>query len=151
MTNQDEFRTILDALPPKAVRSRLEPYAELIHELRRRGRTYREITHILSERCGIQTSRSTVNDFVCARSKKTRNLQKRGSRETKARPENSVLLPQTKAPTETGLPMDDIQKRIAALKSRPIPATEKDIKIFQYDPEQPLTLPSKSQKKESDQ
>ena len=151
MTKQDEFRTILDTLPPKATRSRLEPYAELIHELRRRGRTYREIARILSERCGIQTSRSTVNDFVCTRSKRTQNSHKRGSLEPKARPENSVLLPKTKTTAETGVTTEDIQKRMAALKSRPIPVTETNLKIFHYDPEQPLTLPAKLQKKESDQ
>jgi hypothetical protein len=150
MKKQNEFRTILDTLPPKAARSRLEPYLELIHELRRRGRTYREIARILSERCGIQTSRSTVNDFVCARSKRTQNSQRRGSLKPKARPDYSVLLPKTKITAETGGTSDDIQKRIAALKSRPIPATETNPRIFHYDPEQPLTLPSKSKKKESD-
>ena len=34
----------------------------------------------------------------------------------------------------------EVQKRIAAFKSRPIPATE--VKIFHYDPEQPLQISS---------
>jgi hypothetical protein len=34
---------ILDSLTDKPPRSRLEPHHELIQELRRRGRTYRDI------------------------------------------------------------------------------------------------------------
>ena len=34
------FQDILDSLPEKPARSRLEPYRELIEELRRRGRTF---------------------------------------------------------------------------------------------------------------
>jgi hypothetical protein len=52
--------------------------------------------------------------------------------------------------TETPAAIDEIQKRIAALKSRPIPATETNPKIFHYDPDQPLRLPSKSRKKDVD-
>jgi hypothetical protein len=41
-----EMQAILDRLPPKPPRSKLEPHAELIQELRRRGRSYREISGI---------------------------------------------------------------------------------------------------------
>ena len=34
---------ILESLPPKSPRSKLEPHRELIRELRRKGRTYREV------------------------------------------------------------------------------------------------------------
>jgi len=44
-----KFKEILDGLPDKRPRSRLEPYRELISGLRRRGRTYRDIAHILGE------------------------------------------------------------------------------------------------------
>jgi hypothetical protein len=39
----DGFREILDSLPNATSRSCLEPYQELIQELRRRKRRYREI------------------------------------------------------------------------------------------------------------
>src|SRR5579864_9456177 len=58
------FQEILDSLPPKRPRSRLEPYAELIAELRQRGTTHRKIAAILTERCQLQTSASTVHDFL---------------------------------------------------------------------------------------
>ena len=121
MTTEDTFKAILDSYPPKPSRSRLEPYAELILGLHRRGRTYREIARILSERCDIHAPRSTVNDFIRARSKRTRNSQKCGSREQKTRHQNSALLPKSKIPAETGLGMDEIQKRIEDLKNRPMP------------------------------
>ena len=62
------IQAILDGLPPKPPRSRLEPYEELIRELRNRGRTYREIVQVLSEHCGFSTVPSTVHSFVRARS-----------------------------------------------------------------------------------
>src|SRR6516162_4929908 len=43
-----KFEDILDTLPEKPPRSRLEPYRELIGELRKRGRTYRDIAGILA-------------------------------------------------------------------------------------------------------
>jgi hypothetical protein len=56
----DRFQEILDGVPEKSPRSSLEPYHELISELRRRGRTYREIAHILAERCQFWAAASTV-------------------------------------------------------------------------------------------
>src|ERR1017187_5089462 len=49
----DKFGGLLDSLPEKPPRSRLEPYSELIVELRRRGRTYREMARILAEKCKV--------------------------------------------------------------------------------------------------
>ena len=65
----DRFRDILDSLPPKPPRSRLEPYAELINELRHRGTTYRNTAKILAEECQLEVSASTVHDFVRVRSR----------------------------------------------------------------------------------
>jgi len=58
------FDRILDNLPEKRSRSRLEPYAVLIRELLRRHRTYREIASVLLERFQLHTSISTIHDFV---------------------------------------------------------------------------------------
>src|SRR5688572_16345823 len=73
----DKFQDIVDSLPEKPARSRLEPYNELIDELRRRGRTYREIAHILAEKCQLIAGASTIHDFVRVRSLKTRKPAKR--------------------------------------------------------------------------
>jgi hypothetical protein len=50
-----DFQDILDGLPEKPPRSRLETYRPLIEELRRRGRTYQEIVEILEEKCQLHT------------------------------------------------------------------------------------------------
>ena len=61
------LQAILDSLPPKPPRSKLEPYVELIQELRRRGRSYREIAGILANRCGVNAGTHTVYNFVRVR------------------------------------------------------------------------------------
>ena len=141
MTNDHSFKTILDSFPPKLSRSGLEPYAELILELHRRGRSYREIARILSERCDIRTSRSTVNDFVRARLKRARSLQKGGLPEPNANPHKSApSCQQTSSPPESGAVNDEIRYRIAALKHRRT-QSEAETVHFEYDPSQPLHLP----------
>ena len=60
----DDIQAILDKLPPKPPRSKLEPYAELIHELRRRGRSYCEIAGTLTGCCGVTAGTHTVYNFV---------------------------------------------------------------------------------------
>jgi hypothetical protein len=62
-----ELKKILDTLPNKPSRSRLEPCREFVEELRRRGRTYREISVILAEKCQVKVSASGIHDFMRAR------------------------------------------------------------------------------------
>jgi IS30 family transposase len=61
---EQRFLEILDHLPEMTSRSRLEPYKELIRELRRRQRSYREIARVLAEHCGIRVCHSTLHEFV---------------------------------------------------------------------------------------
>jgi hypothetical protein len=144
MATKDEFAAILDSLPPKPFRSRLEPYAELIMELHRRGRTYREIVRILSEHCDFQTSRSTLNDFVRARSKRPRNMHESELSRAKTRLQNSDLSVKIELPPETRVAPDEIQKRISELKRRTTPVSHSQ--RFHYDPDKPLSLPPKQKK-----
>ena len=54
-TVNTEHQTVLSdlaGLPPKPPRSKLEPHRELIRELRRKGRTYREVARLFHERLG---------------------------------------------------------------------------------------------------
>ena len=46
----DKVNEILDRLPAKPPRSRLDPHAALIEEMRRRGRTFAEIARVLAGR-----------------------------------------------------------------------------------------------------
>lgn len=150
----ESFGHILDSLPEKRSRSRLEPYKALIDELLRRRRTYREIARVLLDRFQLHVSISTIHDFVrrCeAPARKARMGRGLGFKKT---PKENLIDRGRGLQinvTETSAALDEIQKRIADLKSRPNPETETNPKIFHYDPEQPLHLPSTSRKKDLDQ
>jgi hypothetical protein len=64
---EGRLRTILEQLPPDPPRSKLEPYADLIWDLRRRRKTYRAIAAFLAEHCNLQVQHSTIYDFVRVR------------------------------------------------------------------------------------
>jgi len=59
----------IDNLPNKPPRSKLEPHRDLIRELRRKGRTYRELSRIFEERLNMHVAPSTLHSFVkvCAK------------------------------------------------------------------------------------
>ena len=94
-----KFEAILNSLPTKEPRSRLEPYGELITEMRKRGRTYREIAQVLKKACGLKIGASTVNDFVLARSK-SKAKQSRSSSRTMTTNKNKDGLTSTYKDTE---------------------------------------------------
>jgi hypothetical protein len=137
----EAFQVILDSLPPKQPRSRLEPYTELIHELRKRGRSYREIVGILGDRCGIQVGVHTVYNFVrvrtTARGKRTKattpSVDKAANLVTQSAP-----LPATVSEQDVD---HEVWQRIRALKNRSVPAPTKGAeKVFHYDENMPLTV-----------
>ena len=68
-------QTILESLPPKSPRSKLEPHRELIRELRRKGRTYREVALLFHERLGLYVAPSTLHSFVKVRAKHRKQTQ----------------------------------------------------------------------------
>ena len=65
----------LGDLPPKPPRSKLEPHRELIRELRRKGRTYREVAQLFHERLGLRVAPSTLHSFVKVRAKHRKREQ----------------------------------------------------------------------------
>ena len=71
--DDDKLRNIIASLPEKVSRSRLEPYRELIAELRRLGRPYREIARLLRETCQLQVSAAAVHHFVRLHLRRKRN------------------------------------------------------------------------------
>src|SRR6267378_6638911 len=115
-----KFRQILDGLPDKPPRSRLEPYRELISELRRRGRTYRDIAHILAEKCQVQVTASGVHDFVRKRSRDRRKpAGPMTSSRTEKRPAAAIRRVATTPKSAPNLSFgDDVRRKIAALKAR---------------------------------
>jgi hypothetical protein len=59
----------LDLMPGKPFQSKLIPYEDLIRDLRKAGRTYREISDILKKDHGIEAHPDTVNSFVIVRAR----------------------------------------------------------------------------------
>src|SRR5438128_4932327 len=133
--NDDQVRKILDALPKKVSRSRLEPYRELIRQLRRRRRTYREIAQLLGEHCQLRISVTAVHKFV------ERNLRRK---QTGYKPQETGSIASTHADrkvrmpagteklcalkNQTYAPGEPVWERIAELKQQPLPdeATDKE-------------------------
>jgi hypothetical protein len=148
-----KFQDILDGLPDKPPRSRLEPYRPLIEELRRRGRTYQEIVQILEENCQVHTAVSTVNDFIRRDARTKQNL----STSTKPRvgapagtpPDTTAAARGPNLVKQQTSPAEDVRQRIAALKLRPVPVEAP--KLFHYDPDEPLRLVPKGEKTGSEQ
>jgi hypothetical protein len=129
------LKKILDELPRKPPRSRLEPYREFIEELRGRGRTYREIAEILADKCAVEVTGSGVHDYL-----RTRLRAK--ARQAESRPTNSNQIPvvhQVAASTVAMASSSEAQRKIAALKARKT-ASEPDPRGFDYDPDEPLRL-----------
>jgi hypothetical protein len=55
----DRLKNILDTLPTKSPRSRMEPYREFIQELGRQGSHVPSIARILSEKCQVHIDGGT--------------------------------------------------------------------------------------------
>src|SRR5437762_1902780 len=149
----DRFQDILDGMPEKPPRSRLEPYRELIDELRRRGRTYREIARILAEKCQLRTAASTVNRYLRKRmSAKAKSPARRTPKPTKTMRVTAKAaterIARPNSPQEERPSRNEIQERIAALKLKPAPA-QSNPELFRYDPNEPLHLPPKGRKANS--
>jgi IS30 family transposase len=80
----DKVNEILDRLPPKPPRSRLDPHAALIEELRRRGRTYREIARVLAEDCQVHSSPSNIYYFVRLRAQEAKQARAQEAKQDQA-------------------------------------------------------------------
>jgi hypothetical protein len=138
----EKHRSILEGLPNKSPRSRLEPYQELIIELRRRGRTYREIERILVDQCQFRVSRGAINNLVRGHLRKEKKSPKC--------PRRSVIsterVKKTNLANTADVTGNEVYRRIAELKQRPV-ATQTIPKVFHYDPDEPLHLiPEKTRK-----
>jgi hypothetical protein len=133
----ETHQAILDSLPPRRRRSKLEPYAGLIRALRARGRSYREIVTILRERCGVQVATHTLFRFVRARAPQTG-----GSRPRRRQPPGGERRPAANRPSPSSRSPDgpeDVWARIVAAKRR-APASTTEPKAFAYDETEPLQL-----------
>ena len=112
---------ILESLPPKSPRSKLEPHRELIRELRRKGRTYREVALLFHERLGLYVAPSTLHSFVKVRAKHRKQTQ--------------FELPPIEASSIQGPELSGI----VALRAKSLTPTRKPAR-FVFRENEPLTL-----------
>jgi len=144
---EDNFQDILSKVTKKLGRSRLEPYGELIDELRACGLTYRDIADVLTDELKFHVPKSTVNDFMRERARRRRNAIRQVSRRVAIPPlfvPKAVSLHSGQGPGD-----EEVRQRIAALKARK-PATTPSDNGFFFDPTEPLRLidPGKQKREE---
>jgi hypothetical protein len=132
-----DLQAILDGLPPRRRRSKLEPYVALIRALRARGRSYREIVTILRDDCGLHVALHTVYHFVRAQEQKksARRRRRRQPSEAVQRDSGADALSLPRSPDGS----EDVWTAIAAVKQR-APASAAEPKAFAYDENEPLQL-----------
>jgi hypothetical protein len=115
----------------------LEPYGDLVEELRCQGFTCRDIVALLAEKCQFNTSKSLVNRFVRARARRRRNAARQLSREAAVSTpvvSKSAVTRSSERPTD-----DEVWQRIAAVKAKK-PANTSPTNDFYFDPNEPLRL-----------
>jgi ribosomal protein S19 len=134
---EDRFHDVLSSVDAKQGRSRLEPYGELVDELRRQGFTCRDITALLAEKCQLKTSKSAVNRLVRARARRRRNAVRQISRRVAIPP--PMVAKKAGLHSGPGPSENEVQQRIAAMKARK-PATMSSDNDFYFDPTEPLRL-----------
>jgi hypothetical protein len=117
---------LLETIPQKPPRSKLETHRELIRQLRRKGCTYRDMVRILHDRVGIDVAISTIHSFVKVRAKHRKQVQ------YELPPLESESKPVT-------LSANDVASRIAALRAKPIQQKSKP-KHFHFEESEPLKL-----------
>lgn len=148
-----KFEAILNNLPARKPRSHLEPYRELIQQMRKRGFSYREIAHILKKQCGLKVGSSTVNDFVlaqvrskdkvfCARSKKL--ATNKGARAVRGVTSTYKDSEGTESHRKV---FEDTARMIKAVKDKPLRSRTKKL-VFEYNPDEPLRILRNHGKKE---
>jgi hypothetical protein len=103
----------------KPFQSKLEPFADLIRDLRRRRKSYRLIAQMLRDEHGVVTDHTSVWSYVKVRSR---------ARPVYTMTESTVGL----RPTPSAL------DPIARLKAKPVATPPAP--VFQYDENKPLTL-----------
>jgi hypothetical protein len=100
MSLDDQIAIFLADADARPARSKLEPYADLVRELRRRRWTFRKIADALRERFAITASPSTIHDFVKVRARRP------GVRMSEALPEPMPAPPNPPAPSKRRFPLE---------------------------------------------
>lgn len=138
----EKLRALIDQIPEKPPRSKLEPHLDVIRELRRKRRTYQEIAQFFAEHLSVTIAASTIHAFVQVRA---RRRKERPPIELPAREPQIETAPATEATAAAAGP-NDVRARIEALKRRPPP--EKPKRVFEYDENEPLRLARETKQEE---
>lgn len=141
----EKLRQILDAIPERPPRSKLEPHAEVIRELRRKRRTYVEIATFFREHLQLTVAPSTIHDFVKMRARKARSgatAPELPAPITAPVSDGAEIRTSTTMPPTSGDALD----RIRAVRKRPV-VSASETKRFEFDPQEPLTLNPKPKEK----
>jgi hypothetical protein len=122
-------------------RSCLEPYRELIREMRQRNYSYRKISRVLAEKCALRISHSIVHDFVHRHMQDSPPTQVSGSGAEPPGQRAFAMAKPTGADRARPVPPRDerIGERIAAIKRRS-PILQVDSPAFQFDTSERLRL-----------
>jgi hypothetical protein len=134
----ERLRALIDQIPEKPPRSKLEPHLEVIRELRRKGRTYQEIAQFFGEHLNITVAASTIHAFVQVRARRRKQRLQVELPPPAGEPTGTAPAPNDGL--VEGAEADDVRERIEALKRRR-PTPEKAPKPkFEYNESEPLHL-----------
>ena len=128
----ERLRALIDQIPDKPPRSKLEPHLEVIRELRRKGRTYQEIAQFLGEHLNVTVAASTIHAFVQVRA---RRRQQRPQIELPP----SITESEAVNGGEAANMEAQVRERIEAIKRRRPPEEAAKPK-FKYDESEPLQI-----------
>ena len=144
----EKLRQLLDQMPERAPRSKLEPHAEVIRELRKKRRTYQEIAAFFREHLQLSVAPSTIHEFVKTRARQARNRVPVAVELPPALAlEKGRELRSFAAENGASTPADSpARERIRAVKHQSV-VSEKTAPRFEFDPQSPLTLKPKSKEK----
>jgi hypothetical protein len=125
----ESLRQLLDSVTDAPPRSKLEPWTDLIRELRRKRQTYQQISRFFAEHLGIAVAPSTIHAFVKVRARRRGRL----AYEISDSSETFIASPQEPANKSNG--SDD---PIEALRQRKPPAVRE--RRFTFDERDDLPL-----------
>jgi hypothetical protein len=140
----EKLRQLLDQMPERPPRSKLEPYAEVIRELRKKRRTYQEIAAFFKQHLQLSVAPSTLHDFVKTRARQARNRPPAAIELPAPEPKEAVHNEEAAAVLRPS--KDAVRKQIQAVKNRFV-ASPQERPRFEFDPQQPLTLNPKAKDK----
>jgi hypothetical protein len=133
----ERLRALIDQIPEKPPRSKLEPHMDVIRELRRKGRTYQEIAQFFGEHLNVTVAASTIHAFVQVRAR--RRKQRPQIELPPAATEPIETAPGASNEVEAGSSDAEVRERMEAIKRRRPPEKAPKPK-FEYNESEPLEV-----------